>query len=166
MFLAKEKKKTKIGRVSFGVVASFLLWVALIASCKGAGAGTETSSSDGTGDGPSTEPLSWMEEQFAHKWSRYHGYDGSYRYFILKDDSSACFFEITSSGSRINNKNYAHWELDEENPVAGNVFDVIVQYEGGTPFFRGLYYYAPNEFWQGGSSYLLMRPSTTWRDCE
>jgi hypothetical protein len=116
---------------------------------------------------PAPEPLSWMEEQVAQKWHRYHAYDDSDMYYIFRDDRTGCYFEITSSGSRRGNTCYVYWELDEENPVASNVFKVMVKLSsGGTLYSIGDYHYVDNEIWKGGYSNLDMFPSSTSRDCE
>jgi hypothetical protein len=150
-------------RKFFVVLLAACLVFGTVMSCKDIGTGN-----GGTGNGgTSPEPLSWMEEQIAQKWSRYHGYDDSYMYYIFRDDRTACYFEISSSGSRRDNKCYVHWELDEDNPVASNVFAVMVKTSsGGSLYFIGEYHYVLNEIWKGGYSNLDMFPSTTSRDCE
>lgn len=119
---------------------------------------------DTGGTNPPTEELTFFEEDMAHKWSRYHAYDGSYQYYIFKDDRTACYFEITSSGSRTNQRSYTHWKLEETS--TSNVFDIVLTSSSGSTRSLDEFHYPENEIWYGGSSSLDMFPSTTSRTCQ
>lgn len=120
----------------------------------------------GTSGGDDSEPLSFFEEQLVGKWSRYHGYDDSYNYYIFYSDRMGCKFDITSTGSRENEYTYYWWGLDEENPVGNNVFEIIVRTsQGGEGYSTAEYHYNEDEVWMGGYDNLVMTRSSTSREC-
>lgn len=123
---------------------------------------------DGVCDSDEMEPLSFFEEEVAGKWYRYHAYDDSGRYLILRPDRTGCKWERPSSGGRIKEKTIYYWELDEDNPVGNNIFEIMYRTSSNGILYRSLYeyHYTLHEIWAGGYSNLRMYPSTTSRDCE
>lgn len=111
--------------------------------------------------GGDEDTLNMFEESLAKKWSRYHGYDDSYEYFIFNSDRTGCYFEITSSGSRVNERSYSNWKLSEESAGA-TVFDIVLN---GSTASSHEFHYATDEIWYGGYSNLDMSPSSTSRTC-
>jgi len=146
-----------------------LIFILGLVSCGGGGG---DSSSPATGDnGSSTitpDPLTFMENDFAHKWRRYHSFDGSSQYFVFNTDRTGCYFEVSSSGSQSNQSNYVHWELNEASPLGTNIFQLVTQSSPAAALYYRAdeFHYAPNELWKGGYSSLKMYPSTTTRDCQ
>ncbi len=122
--------------------------------------------SNGSGNSSSIEPLNFFESDMAHKWSRYHAYDGSTQYYIFNGDRTACYFEISSSNARTKYIAYEKWSLLE---VAGqsNVFDIVFSASDGT-IKRDIdeFHYVPNEIWYGGYSNLALTTSTTSYTCD
>lgn len=142
------------------LLIGILIGMMLITACK-----KDDSPEDLKEKGIEIEPLSWLEEEAAQKWSRYHAYDGSYMYYILNGDRTACYFEISSSGSRKNNKCYTNWEIDETltKTIDGAVaYALKIEGSGLTSYFS----YVNDVIYKGGYSNLGMGPSTSSRDCE
>jgi hypothetical protein len=124
---------------------------------------------DDNGDGNTKfEELSFFEEEMVGKWSRYHAYDDSYEYWILKADRTGCKWEEPDGGGRIDECTFTYWGLDEENPESDNVFYII--YEGTCTSSRftssNEFHYVLDEIWLGGYSNLDMTPSNTSKVCE
>lgn len=118
-----------------------------------------------TGGGDEVEPLTTMEEGLVGKWTRYHAYDGSTQYFVFRTDRTACYFERPSSGGRINEYAYSHWELDEASPVGSNRFRIVMTYEGGGTSDLHVFAYGADRVYYGGYDNLAMAPSATSEDC-
>ncbi len=134
------------------VLAGFVL----ISACK---------KNDSTNPSETMEPFSWLEEEAAQKWSRYHSSDGSTMYYILKGDRTACYFEKTSSGSRRDNRCYTNWYIDESNTKTFGGHDAYaLKLEGSG--ITSYYSFVTNRIYLGGYSNLGMSPSTTSRECE
>ncbi len=110
------------------------------------------------------EPLNWLEEEAAHKWSRYHGYDDSTQYYILFGDRTACYFEITSSGSRTDNECYTNWSIDEKDTrtIEGEIAYKLI-FDG---YSINYFSFVKNKIYVGGYDNLDMFPSSTSRGCE
>ena len=150
----------KQGRIISIFTILLLSFTLLLINCVGDG-------STGNGGGGS-EPLSFFEEELVSKWSRYHAYDDSYMYYIFHSDRTGCYFEITSSGSRVSQSHYVYWGLDEDNPVGNNVFLIQYKTSSMTDIYTSSneYHYNEDEIWKGGYSNLIMYHSSTSRDCE
>ena len=144
------------------LLITVLIGAMLMSTCK------KDSSSDITDDIDDTEnvePLNWLEEEIAHKWSRYHAYDGSYMYYIFFSDRTACYFEITSSGSRTDNKCYTNWSIDESQTTTINgetAYAIYIEGSGLTNYYSYIY----NIIYKGGYDNLGMSSSSTTKDCE
>ena len=118
--------------------------------------------------GEAVEELSFFEREAVGKWSRYHAYDGSTDYYILKGDRTGCKWTQTSGGSRKSKCSFVYWGLDENHPAGKNVFHII--YEGSCTSSRYTsgdeFHYNEDEIWEGGYSNLTMTRSSTSKECE
>ena len=62
---------------------------------------------------------------------------------------------------------YAHWELDEENPIDDDVYRIIFTYASGRTYEDDEYHADTDRIWRGGYDTLQMSPieSSEW-DCD
>ena len=116
------------------------------------------------------EALDFFEEKVVGKWSRYHGYDGSTWYLILKSDRTGCYWEKPSSGGRTDEKDYAYWELQKTvNSSSSDEDDYKVMYGSSatsTLHSWGNFKYTLDVIRKGGYSNLTMYPSSTSYNCD
>ena len=111
------------------------------------------------------EELTFFEEEVSGKWYRYHSYSGSSQYIILYNDRTGCKWEEDSGSNRRESvSNYVHWELTD---IGSNVFRIDYKTSPtGSLFGIDEYRYATDVIWRGGYSNLVMRRSTTTKECE
>ena len=73
----------------------------------------------------SAEDLSTFERQFVGLWYYLRQWDGQKEYIRFKTDRTACAWkEPSGSGSRKDERAYAHWEIDESAPIGENRYKV------------------------------------------
>ena len=110
------------------------------------------------------KPLDFFEEEVLGKWYRYHGYDDSGRYLILKSDRTGCKWEKPSSGGKKDYKSYVYWELQK----TGTDSYKIMYGSSATSSLYGndIYRYTLDEIRVGGYENLDMHRSSTSYTCE
>lgn len=129
------------------------------------------SSASGAGAANGFEALSWMEEQLLGKWYRLHqreSGDDERQYFIFYPDRTGCRWSEPAGGGSRDNAPLTDWSLNEEVPVADNVFGLVISGPGnGTDFQNGdEFHFLEDEIWRGGYSNLRMRRSDSEKECE
>lgn len=146
-------------KISFYFNTFFFLFAILFTSCDSKN-DVVPFDENGTVD---ASPLNFFEDDMVGKWSRYHDYDGSTKYYIFNDDRTACYWEQIGS-SRRDKKQFVHWELKDK---GNNEYAIMVKKSPTDNLYSiGLFKYVDNEIWKGGYSNLKMSRSNTSRDCE
>ena len=108
--------------------------------------------------------LDFFEEEVLGKWYRYHGYDDSGQYLILKSDRTGCEWEKPSSGGKKDYKSYVYWELQE----TGTDSYKIMYGSSATSSLYGndIYRYTLDEIRVGGYENLDMHRSSYSYNCD
>ena len=113
--------------------------------------------------------LDFSEEEVLGKWYRYHGYDDSGRYLILKSDRTGCEWEKPSSGGRKDYESYVYWELQKKVNVGGINHDyyIKIKYSQTSSLYgNDIFKYTIDEIWRGGHEILDMHRSSTSYNCD
>jgi hypothetical protein len=112
--------------------------------------------------------LSFYEQELIGLWSRYHAYDGSSDYARFNDDRTACTWtEPNNSYFRKSESNFAHWEIDEANPIQEYRFRVIMTYSNSNGSLDEYTFdYPENMIWPDDWQDLKYHPSSEDRTCE
>ncbi|MCH8063395.1 MAG: nuclear transport factor 2 family protein [Chloroflexi bacterium] len=120
-------------------------------------------SSESSPEETRTAELSFFEEELVGLWSRYHSYDGSTRYIRFNEDRTACKWE-EAGGSNKRKKvgSYPHWEVNEDNPIRENRFNVIIEKAGIIYSFD----YPSDQLWPGSYTNLKHGKSSSGKTCE
>jgi hypothetical protein len=133
-------------------VALLFLVAGSLAACKSA------SDSNGPG-GNNTTPLNFQEEQAVGLWSRYHAYDGSTDYIILKSDRSAC--DWTEKNGSSSKTSYGEWTWSISGSSTSHPYTITTAGAGINYVFD----YPGGELWPQGFSSLVFYKSSSSRQC-
>ena len=121
-----------------------------IAACK---------SGDSSGPGNNTAPLNFQEEQAVGLWSRYHAYDGSTDYIILKSDRTGCDWTEKSGSS--SKTSYGTWTWSISGSSTSHPYTIATAGAGINYVFD----YPAGEMWPQGFSSLVFFKSSSSRQC-
>jgi hypothetical protein len=123
---------------------------ATLAACKG-----------GESSAPEQQiPLNFQEEQAVGLWSRFHAFDGSTDYILLRADRTACDWEEASGSS--SKVSYDEWTWSISGSATSHPYTIVTAGAGINYVFD----YPAGEMWPQSFSTLVFSKSGSSRTCQ